>query len=385
MAPIIDVLAACLARDPAARLADAGALLQALDAAVEARTGLQVALAPESSQATVQFLLRRMQRRQDFPALSRSLVEINRMTAHESKATAGQLATVVLRDFALTNKLLKLANSAFYGVFAGEVKSVSHAIALLGFEQLRITANTLTLFCHITDRARSSGLREMLVRSFVAGLLARHLARALAMSNAEEAFICGMFQTLGETLTMFYFAEEYADIEAVLERERCTRRDATRRVLGIDFATLGAAVAREWRFPEAIVTAIAGLADESVAGADPVAPQAAAGAHVDGARLRDVAVFADAVCEILGRGDAAAPADEIALLCARFEHSLHQDVDTVPRMAAGALGKLDDHAGILGINTHSSRWYQAARRCVQVAQDGPAQPQLRPPETPRSD
>jgi serine/threonine protein kinase len=396
MAPIIELLAACLARDPAARHPDAGALLHALDAAIEARAGLQAALAPASSQATVQFLLRRMQRRKDFPALSRSLVEINRMTAHESKATAGQLATVVLRDFALTNKLLKLANSAFYGVVAGEVKSVSHAIALLGFERLRITANSLTLFCHITDRARSSGLREMLVRSFVAGLLARHLARALAMANAEEAFICGMFQTLGETLTMFYFAEEYADIEAMLERERCTRRAATRRVLGIDFATLGAAVAREWRFPEVIVTAIAGLPDESADGTGQASPPADARADraradgappcvSDGERLRDVAVFADAVCEILGRGDTAAPADDFALLCACFEHSLHQDAGTVPRIAAGALDRFDDHAGILGINSHASRWYQAARRCVQIAQAAPAQPPLRPPETPRSD
>lgn len=409
MTPIIELLAGCLARDPAARYRDASVMLHALDAAIDARRRMQAAIAPASSQATVQFLLRRMQRRKDFPALSRSLVEINRMTAHESKATASQLATVVLRDFALTNKLLKLANSAYYGIFAGEVKSVSHAISLLGFEQLRITANSLTLFCHITDRARSAGLREMLVRSFVAGLLARHLARQQSMGNAEEAFICGMFQTLGETLTMFYFAEEYADIEALIARERCTRRTATRRILGIDFATLGAAVAREWHFPEIIVTAIAGLPDDDVertgsasialradatharsARVDVTRARGADGAHLrgmDGARLRDVAVFADAVCEILGGGGSAVPADDFAALCARFEHSLDQDAGTLPRIAAGALDRLDDHAGILGINTRASTWYRAARACVQAGQAAatPQHPSLTPLETLRSD
>lgn len=404
-APIIDLLAGCLARDPAARYPNATAMLHALDACTDARSRAQSDVAAAPSQGTVQFLLRRMQRRKDFPALSRSLVEINHMTARESKATASQLATVVLRDFALTKKLLRLANSAFYGVFVGEVKSISHAISLLGYEQLRITANSLTLFSHITDRARSSALREMLVRSFVAGLLARHLARRLHMRSAEEAFICGMFQTLGETLTMFYFAEEYTDIEAIVQREHCTRREAARRVLGIDFATLGAAVAREWRFPDVIVSAIAGLPDGDAAahGEDhaaagnaamgalalvgpgaltPVAAgaptPAAAGAptrdggaassgDADAARLRDVAVFADAVCEILGHRGAAGADAVFATLCARFEHRVQQDAASLPRIAAGALAKFDEHAGILGINTRASSWYQAARACVAAA------------------
>ena len=50
----------------------------------------------EPVQGAVEFLVRRMQRRQDFPALSRSLVEINRMTSKDSNATASQLATGVV-------------------------------------------------------------------------------------------------------------------------------------------------------------------------------------------------------------------------------------------------------------------------------------------------
>lgn len=188
-------------------------MLGAFDAALEERGQIEAATR-EPTKGTVEFLLRRMQRRKDFPSLSRSLVEINRLTSKDSNATTGQLATVVLRDYALTNKLLKLANSAFYGVIAGEVKNISHAISLIGFEQLRVTANSLTLFSHLKDRTKSKSLREMLIRSFVAGLLARHLAQRQKLNYAEEGFICGMFQSLGETLTMFYFTEEHLDIEA---------------------------------------------------------------------------------------------------------------------------------------------------------------------------
>jgi len=362
LGPVAEFLRPALARDPQARYASAAAMLQAFDEALAARRRIEAVAGAPAARGTVEFLLRRMQRRKDFPALSRSLVEINRMTARESTATASQLANVVLRDFALTNRLLKLANSAFYGVLAGEVKSVSHAISLLGFEQLRVTANSLTLFSHIKDRTRSRALRELLVRSFVAGLIARHLARREHLDHAEEAFICGMFQTLGETLTMFYFGEEYADLLALAARGHLDRRDAAVQVLGCDFAALGAAVAREWRFPKLIVDAIAGLPDDGA-----LEPPAG-----DGERLRDVAVLADALCEVLGRGAHGAAFAVLAPLHARFRASIDADPALLARIAHAALEKLDAHAAILGIHTRTSAWCEAARACLAAPSPAPA-------------
>ena len=312
MMPVRDFLAGAVERDPDSRYPNAVAMLQAFDEAMEARAAIERSAYGKPVQGAVEFLIRRMQRRQDFPALSRSLVEVNRMTSKDSNATASQLATVVLRDFALTNKLLKLANSAFYGVLAGEVKSVSHAISLLGFEQLRVTANSLTLFSHIKDRTKSRGLRELLIRSFVAGLVARHLAQRDNLGYAEEAFICGMFQTLGETLTMFYFAEEHADIVDLIAQGHLNRQQAAIQILGADFANLGAAIAQEWRFPKVIVEAIAGLPDDT-----PVKPPAD-----DGQRLRDVSAFADNLCQILGAGAHDQGPDVFAPLHARFSASI---------------------------------------------------------------
>ena len=248
MAPISAFLLGALARDPEKRYDSATQMLGAFDTAIKARDALKTA-SDEPAQGTVEFLLRHMQRREDFPALSGSLVEINRLTADNSNATTAQLANVILRDYALTNKLLKLANSAFYGALVNEVKSISHAIGLIGFEQLRITANSLTLFSHIKDRGKSNALSEMLTRSFVAGLLARHLAQRQKLNGAEEAFICGMFQSLGETLTMFYFLEEHQDIEDERRKGQISGAQAAKSVLGITYAQLGAAIAREWRFP----------------------------------------------------------------------------------------------------------------------------------------
>ena len=357
MVPVRDFLAGALERDPDGRYPNAVAMLQAFDVAMESRAAIERTAYGKPVPGAVEFLIRRMQRRQDFPALSRSLVEVNRMTSKDSNATASQLATVVLRDFALTNKLLKLANSAFYGVLAGEVKSVSHAISLLGFEQLRVTANSLTLFSHIKDRTKSRGLKELLIRSFVAGLVARHVAQRDNLGYAEEAFICGMFQTLGETLTMFYFAEEYVDVLDLVAQGHLTRHQATIQILGADFSSLGAAIAREWRFPKVIVEAIAGLPDD-----EPISPPVD-----DAQRLRDVSVFADKLCEVLGGGAHDQGPDVFAPLHKRFAASISMKPEELVSLAESALAKLESQSAILGVNTRASTWCDAARACFTDA------------------
>lgn len=359
MAPIGKLLRIALDRDPAKRFENAMAMLSAFDAALAERKQIEAATR-EPTKGTVEFLLRRMQRRKDFPSLSRSLVEINRLTSKDSNATTGQLATVVLRDYALTNKLLKLANSAFYGVIAGEVKNISHAISLIGFEQLRVTANSLTLFSHLKDRSKSKSLREMLIRSFVAGLLARHLAQRQKLDYAEEAFICGMFQSLGETLTMFYFTEEHLDIEAERRQGNISISQATISVLGITYSQLGAAITRDWRFPALIVDAIEGVQEDG----EIPAPSD------EGERLRNVSCFADRLCQILGQGgETGRNVEQMQALHSRFEHSLNIEIDLLPELAKAALDRLDQHAGILGINTATSTWCASARRCIEFDPD----------------
>lgn len=355
MTPLTRFLAGALARDPAQRYPNACAMLLAFDKALEERREVMDAANSAPSEGAVEFLLRRLRRRDDFPALSKSLIAINRMTSKDSTATADQISNVVLRDFALTNKLLKLANSAYYGRIAGEVRSVSHAISLIGFEQLRLTANSLTLVSHVKDRAHGHALRDLLVRSFAAGLLARHLARTQGLRNAEEAFICGMFQALGEILTRLYCPLEYEDIEALVEHEGVSVAAAAHQVLGIDHAALGSAVAREWHFPDDIVAAIAGLPEDA-----PVKRPADACEH-----MRDVAVLADTLCRELARAGNADPAPVFDALRERFRESVPLEAEQIPEMAGAALDKLAQFAPILGLNVSGARWYAAARQCVE--------------------
>ena len=239
-------------KDYRARYDDGTALKFAFNRFLE-DSGLRNVAAPSSTDrhSTVEFLLRRMRRKRDFPTMSRTLSDINRLTSGNSNASADKLASVILRDYALTSKLLKLVNSAYYSGMGGEVTNISQAIVILGMNQLRMSASSLTYIGQMNGASQE--LKESITKSFLSGLIARHLAQQSGLPDAEEAFICGLFQNIGENLVIYYFEEEYEEIRKLCDSTSADQRSASEAILGIGFDDLGAAVARSWKLPESIV------------------------------------------------------------------------------------------------------------------------------------
>ena len=229
------VIERALSHDPYRRFADASEMKLVVDELLESdRRG--------GGHSTIEFLLSRMQRKANFPALSNNLLEINRLTSDSSRSNVSKLASVVLRDYAITNRLLKLANSSFYGRSNRGVKTVSDAIHLLGINVIRLSCNGLAYFNAM--KSEDNNLKDALISSFVAALIGRHFAIRLGRQDmAEEAFICGMFHRLGKSLTIFYFDEEYREIERVIRERALDEEAASTRVLGIGYGELGTAVA----------------------------------------------------------------------------------------------------------------------------------------------
>lgn len=340
--PLMGVLKAGLERDPRVRYPNGAAMRAAFSAAMKAATaeGSTVKL-----HNTVEFLLRRMERKKGFPALSRSLAEINHLTSSSGvNANNERLAAVILRDYALTNKLLQLANSAFYGVGTRQVTNVSQAISLLGYEQIRIAANSLCYATQLQSNASSAQVKDAITQSFLSGLITRHLARQAKLLGVEEAFICGMFRNIGEHLTLYYFPEEHADIMALMAERQVTKADAARNVLGISFAELGASVGRIWKLPSPILAAIEASPEGGAAAADPEA------------RLPDYAVFANELCEILGSAEPAALPAALNLLYERFGSRVPIDPATASELLEAAVEKLWQFAPILGIDPARSKF-----------------------------
>lgn len=247
------VVQRALARDAAQRFDSAESLAAAL------RAWLLPGEAPRADagagHGTIDFLLRRMRLKGDFPALSESVSRIQRVALSETENLAS-LSGEILKDVALTQKLLRMVNSAHFSAAGGQVSTISRAVALVGFAGIRNMALSLLLLEHMQDKGHAAQLKESFAQALLAGQVAGDLARD--RREGEEVFLGSMFQNLGRLLTQYYFAEEWQQVArqlppnaGVAEQER-----AAVQVLGIGFEDLGVAVAKSWGLPDNLLRAM---------------------------------------------------------------------------------------------------------------------------------
>lgn len=335
------ILRAC-AIDPAERFPSAGEMRQALE--IYLGMGSEVSGTPEVvSQGTLEFLLRRMRHRTDFPALSDSVSAINRLT-HSDRESISKLSNTILRDYALTNKILRLVNSAFYRqVGGGNISTVSRAVIVLGFDTIRNIAITVLLFEHLQDKANARDLKESFLRANLAGLLARHAATKLMPREGEEAFICALFHGLGHLLAQYYFPEEVGEIQKLMQARHLTEDAAAAKVLGISLEELGIGIARTWGFPATLVNAMRRL---------PPGPVRKPNTRDD--MLRMVAGFSNELCEMIAEVPTEGRSDAILAVADRFGGSLHVDEAQLKETVEGSFEELAQVASVLRVNLTQS-------------------------------
>ena len=295
------VVQRAIARDPAARYETAAHLRDALMQWLAPAD----ASAPEvsSGHGTLDYLLRRMRHKSDFPALTAHVLRIQRMASSDSE-NLNHLADEILKDVALTQKLLRLVNTVHYKRHGHAVSTVSRAVALVGLAGIRNLALSLVLVEHMKDKAHAQRLKEAFLRS----LLAAQLVHALAAGtrDVEEAFLGAMFYNLGHLLAEYYFPDEAQAIRKQLAQgagrapadDSPARQDAAAvraatQVLGVSFETLGMGVARHWGLPESLQRCMRRPDGAPPAQALPAGPE----------RLRWLAVAANEVADALWQGD----------------------------------------------------------------------------------
>lgn len=333
------IIARACARDPAQRYAAAAEMRQALD---EYLMPLPQDGGAEPGRGTLEFLLRRMRYKSDFPAMSCSISAITRMASSDG-GDVSTLSSSILKDFALTNKILRIANSAYYRQFSnGGIATVSRAIVVLGFNSVRNIAMSLLFLDHLQNKPHAAQLREEFLRVSLGGMLARRLARDAAGLEPEESLICAQFHRLGRLLAHYYFPEEAEAIARLGTAEGCEEEAAAVRVLGIGYHDLGLGIARNWGFPETITRSMMRVA------AGRVAPGKSREEH-----LRALSGYANELCEAASAGgDATA---RIAKLRTRYGDCLRLDERDTAEALQGSIEDLSELSRIVRVDFAQTR------------------------------
>lgn len=314
----------------------------------------------ESKQSTLDFLLRRMRHRGDFPALSESVSSINRVVSSD-RESINKLSNSILKDFALTNKLLRLVNAAFYSTYGGgTISTVSRAVIILGFDAVRNIAVTLILFEHMQNKSHATHLKEEFIQALFSGLLAKDIAKG-AVKDPEEAFICAMFHNLGRLLAMFYFQEEAETINRVMAQKECSEDIASAQVLGISYQDLGIGIAKTWGFPEQIVHSMRKLPPDSVP--RPKTPMD---------KLRIISGFSNELCQIVANTPSEDRLKSIKKLSGRYGDSMPIQEKQLQQALERALDEVTQFASTVHVGIKQSQIGKQAANWTKQAHQGEA-------------
>ncbi|WP_307183365.1 HDOD domain-containing protein [Massilia sp. BSC265] len=247
-------------------------------------------------------------------ALGASIARVVEMASSEDQGTH-DLAYYVVSDPALTQRILRLSNTIQYRTAGGTpVTTISRAISLLGFDNVKTTALAMLLVDALDSSEHAGSVRMELEAALCASLVGREMARHSFFQGAEEAAICALFKNLGPLLVASHEHDRYREIAALVAGGKHTVGQASQMILGCSYDALSQAVLTEWKIPDMIVRAQVALA--------PTAVRVAANR---GEWMRQVAAFGLDVARLLAKTHEPAGSKEALALLGRYGEALDLD------------------------------------------------------------
>lgn len=170
-------------------------------------------------------------------------------------SSLSELGEVIIRDVALSTRILKIVNSPFYGR-AQQVSSVRNAVMTLGASKVKALALSLSLYDLSNKIGTRIDLKDFWRHSLNVACVAELIANRVAPNLAEEAFICGSIHDIGMLVLDSFYPREYGKVlQSVASGEDMVSIE--KQVLEIDHAAAGEMLGRIWNFPDRYCVAMA--------------------------------------------------------------------------------------------------------------------------------
>ncbi|HJM89001.1 MAG TPA: HDOD domain-containing protein [Dehalococcoidia bacterium] len=191
--------------------------------------------------------------------------------------SAHELAQVISADQALTAKMLRVANSAYYS-YPRRISTVRDAVVILGFRAVRSATLASCVMDTLTETTLLNG-EDFWRFSVTVGTLSEARARATKTHQPDEAFTAGVIHNIGLLVLDQHLPHQLGETMKFASSEQCSLEAAEREVLGFTDAELGSALLKHWDFPESLVDAVSDVS-ESVE----IVPDGSLAQHVRQAR-----------------------------------------------------------------------------------------------------
>ena len=187
------------------------------------------------------------------PQVVRKIVEI----VDSPHTSASDLNKAISHDQALSAKVLKLVNSAFYG-FPKKIETLTQAIIILGFNTVRSLALSISMLDFFSSREseRQLNYTEYWKHSIATSIMSRAIAKKTFPQMAEEAFVSGLLHDIGILIFDQFLPNEYRQVYIRMKNEQIPLYKAEKLTLKITHSDAGRMLAIKWNLPDPMLYSI---------------------------------------------------------------------------------------------------------------------------------
>jgi len=192
----------------------------------------------------------------ELPTLAVIAGELNRLLDDEN-TSASKVGAAIEKDQALASKILKLVNSAFFGL-SSRVSSITHAITILGFNTVRNAAVSISVIKSFSGKGQGEqfNLADFWSHSVSVAVIARHLAEKCGLQTQNDCFTAALLHDMGKVVLSQCLTEKFEMVSSRMKREGISFNEAEKGIIDIDHAGIGAYLAKKWKLPPGLVDAI---------------------------------------------------------------------------------------------------------------------------------
>lgn len=201
-------------------------------------------------------MLKKLERINDLPTLPAIAMEVNRMLQDEF-VKMEDLEGTIEKDQAMTSKILRLSNSAFFGL-RFKVRSIREALMLIGFNTVRnavVSVSVIKAFDGLSS-LKEFNMAEFWEHSIAVAITGKELARQSGLAQPDDAFLAGLLHDIGKIVLIQYFPDVFKEIWERMTSLGEIFHEAEARLQTADHGLMGGVLAQKWKIHDSIAGVI---------------------------------------------------------------------------------------------------------------------------------
>jgi HD-like signal output (HDOD) protein len=273
-------------------------------------------------------------RRTQLPTLPVIVANILKV-ARDERTSAKDVADFISKDQAISNKLLRLANSSYYGL-AKEVDSITRAITIIGFDEVISLTIGMSVFSTFRQKGAEQilDMKDLWLHSIGCALSAKVIAKKRYPSLAEQIFLNGLLHDTGKVILAIYFPEEYGTVLEDAKKTKIPLYQKEREKLGLDHAVVAGHLMERWNFPDTLL--LPARFHHNFAACPP-----------DYQHHAMIVRLANFLCQKAGIGHSGDPVMENVRIISQKLGFTHRDMETILKELEEQRESIEDFLGII--------------------------------------